>query len=225
MTEIRLDWAREARTGVPEAIYCAGKSTAQIAAILDEAEARRRSLLLTRLAPEAHDALPAAATLDYDPVSRTAILDHGLPELRDRGAAIVAAGSSDAPIAHEARRTLAFSGIAAPMHIDVGVAGLWRLTECAEALQDRRVVIAVAGFEGALFSVLAGLIPAPVIATPSAVGSGVAAGGKAALSTALASCAPGVMAVNIDNGFGAACAAIKILRTADQYAADEGRRQ
>ena len=112
--------------------------------------------------------------------------------------------------------TLEFNGILAPAFVDVGVAGLWRLTDAAEQLQDRRVVIAVAGFEGALFSVLAGLIPAPVIAVPTSVGTGVAEGGKAALSTALATCAPGVMTVNIDNGFGAAAAAIKILTAAEQ---------
>ena len=88
----------------------------------------------------------------------------------------------------------------------------WRTTDAAAQLQDRRIVIACAGFEAALFSVLAGLIPAPVIAVPTSVGTGVAEGGRAALSSALASCAPGVLTVNIDNGFGAACAAIKILR-------------
>lgn len=214
MTDVRLDWGRAARTGVPEAIYCASKSVEQLVQILDQADARGASLLLTRLAPEVHASLGRA--LDYDPVSRTAVLDHGLPEPVDRGLAIVAAGTSDAPVAYEARRTLEFSGIAAPAHVDVGVAGLWRLTETAEQLQDRRVVIAVAGFEAALFSVLAGLIAAPVIAVPTSVGEGVAAGGKAALSSALSSCAPGVVVVNIDNGFGAACAAIKMIQAADK---------
>ncbi len=213
MTEVRLDWARGARTGVPEAVFCEGKSVEQISRILADADALERSLLLTRLLPQQLDALSGPA-LDYDPASRTAILNRGLPEPRDRGVAIVAAGTSDTPVAYEALRTLRFSGIEAPCHIDVGVAGLWRLTDCAAALQDRRVIIAAAGFEGALFSVLAGLVPAPVIAVPTSVGLGVAEGGKAALSTALASCAPGVVTVNIDNGFGAACAAIKILGAA-----------
>jgi NCAIR mutase (PurE)-related protein len=212
MTEVRIDWAREARTGVPEAVFCAGKTPDQIDTILDQADERRQSMLLTRLTPELHAALTHRTALDYDLKSGTAILDHGLPAERDLGAAVVAAGSSDAGVAREAMRTLAFAGVAAPMHIDVGVAGLWRTTDAAAALQDRRVVIACAGFEAALFSVLAGLIPAPVIAVPTSVGTGVAEGGRAALSSALASCAPGVLTVNIDNGFGAACAAIKILR-------------
>lgn len=216
MTEIRMDWGRSARTGIPEAVFCAGKSTDQISAILEQADQRGESLLLTRLTPQAHTALPAMALLDYDPVSATAILDHGLPEPTDQGAAIVAAGTSDTPMAKEAARTLIFAGIAAPTHIDVGVAGLWRTTEAAEKLQDRRVVIACAGFEAALFSVMAGLIQAPLIAVPTSVGTGVATGGQAALTSALASCAPGVLTVNIDNGFGAACAAIKILRMIEQ---------
>lgn len=209
--DVMMDWARAARTGVPEAVFAAGKSPAQLSEILFQANERKQSLLFTRLSEAQHGALGKRTGLDYDPLSGTAILDHGLPAPSDRGAAIVAAGTSDAPVAREAARTLAFSGIEAPVHIDVGVAGLWRLLETAEGLQDRRVIIACAGFEAALFSVLAGLVRAPVIAVPTSVGTGVAAGGQAALSSALASCAPGVVAVNIDNGFGAACAAIKIL--------------
>lgn len=213
MTDIRLDWSRAERTAVPEAIYCAGKTVEQIAEILRQADAAGRPLLLTRLEKAKRDQLSSA--LDYEPVSGTAFFGD-VPALADKGAAIVAAGTSDAAVAHEARRALEFSGVMAPIYVDVGVAGLWRLTDCAEQLRDRRVVIAVAGFEGALFSVLAGLIPAPVIAVPTSVGHGVAEGGKAALSTALATCAPGVMAVNIDNGFGAAAAAIKILAAVDR---------
>lgn len=208
MKEARLDWERATRTGVPEAIYCEGKTAAQINAILAEAREKDRSLLLTRLDAEKAAALDGA--LDYDEGSATAILGE-TPAQADLGVAIVAAGTSDTRAAYEARRTLAFSGIEADTHIDVGVAGLWRLTECAKQLQDKRIVIACAGFEAALFSVLAGLIKAPIIAVPTSVGFGVGAGGQAALSSALASCAPGVLAVNIDNGFGAACAAIKIL--------------
>ena len=208
MKEARLDWERVTRTGVPEAIYCEGKTAAQINAILAEAREKGRSLLLTRLDAEKAAALEGA--LDYDEGSATAILGD-MPAPTDLGVAIVAAGTSDTKAAYEALRTLAFSGLSAQTQIDVGVAGLWRLTECAAQLQDKRIVIACAGFEAALFSVLAGLIKAPIIAVPTSVGFGVAAGGQAALSSALASCAPGVLTVNIDNGFGAACAAIKIL--------------
>ncbi len=208
MKEARLDWDRASRTGVPEAIYCEGKSAPQINAILAEARSKDRSLFLTRL--DAEKAAVLNVPISFDEASETAVLGNELAAT-DLGVAIVAAGTSDAKVAFEAQRTLAFSGVSADIHIDVGVAGLWRLTECAAQLQDKRIVIACAGFEAALFSVLAGLIKAPIIAVPTSVGFGVAAGGQAALSSALASCAPGVLAVNIDNGFGAACAALKIL--------------
>ncbi len=208
--DFELDRDREQRTGVPEAVFCTHKSTAQINAILAAARAEGRRLLLTRLDAGAHAAL-AAGDLDYDPLSGTAVL--GAPvALAQAGVGIVAAGTSDLPVAREAARALAFSGIDAPVIADVGVAGLWRLTSRLDELRCFKVVIAVAGMEGALFSVLAGLIAAPVIAVPTSVGYGVAQGGMTALHAALASCAPGVVVVNIDNGFGAAAAAIKMLK-------------
>ena len=122
-------------------------------------------------------------------------------------------------MAREAVRALAFAGYQAPLIADVGVAGLWRLMQRIDEIRSHRVVIAVAGMEGALFSVLAGLVAAPLIATPTSVGYGVAAGGRAALNSALASCAAGLTCVNIDNGFGAACAALRILRSMERGAA------
>lgn len=206
--DVILDLARERRIGLPEAIFCERKSAAQLAAILEAAPPR---LLLTRLSPEQRAALPAV--LDYDEVSRTAFLgDCPEPDGPAR-VAIVAAGSSDLPVAVEAQRTLRFHGIAAERFVDIGVAGLWRLLERRERIAAFPVVIAVAGMEGALFSVLGGLIGGVLIAVPCSNGYGVAAGGHAALTSALASCAPGVLAVNIDNGYGAACAAVRILRT------------
>ena len=208
-----IDWDREKRTGTTEAVYCAGKSSAQLAAILQSAEGRR--LFLTRLSAEVLDALPAdlAARLDYDPLSATAVL--GPPaEMAPTRTCIVAAGTSDMPVAREAERALAFHGEGAHVLRDVGVAGLWRLMAEIEAIRRHEVILAVAGMEGALFSVLAGLVAAPVIAVPTSVGYGVAEGGRAALSSALASCAPGIATVNIDNGFGAACLALRILRLA-----------
>jgi NCAIR mutase (PurE)-related protein len=206
------DWQREARTGVGEAVFCRGKSAEQIAAIVALADERRASLLLTRLSTAQLGALPQRAHLDYDGLSETAILDHGLRPPTPAPVGIVCAGTSDMRIAREAARTLAFHGHAAPLLADVGVAGLWRLLERADEIRGWRIVIAVAGMEGALFSVVAGLVPGLVIAVPTSVGYGVAEGGKAALSSALASCAPGVVVVNIDNGFGAATAAIKLLK-------------
>lgn len=223
MNQFRLDEARAARTGVAEAVFCAPKTVEQIAAILDAAAAGERRLLLTRLRAAQHAALPDALRegLDFDALSGTAIfgaVSPGAPA--GAGAVIVAAGTSDLAVAQEAARTLVFHGYAAPVIADVGVAGLWRLTERLDELRAARVLIAVAGMEGAMFSVIAGLVEAPVIAVPSSVGYGVAAGGMAALHTALASCAPGVVVVNIDNGFGAAAAAIKILRVRERWERD-----
>lgn len=207
------DWERKARTGIGEAVFCGGKSPAQIEHLLSLADERTHSLLLTRLDAEKFAALNprARGRLDYDPVSRTALFDQGLPAPAPAAVGIICAGTSDLPVAVEAKRTLAFHAIDAPLVADVGVAGLWRLTERAAELSAWNVVIAVAGMEGALFSVVAGLVPGLVIAVPTSIGYGVANGGSAALSSALASCAPGVVTVNIDNGFGAAVAAVKIL--------------
>ncbi len=213
--EFILDASRRERTGLDEAIFCAGKSIAQIEAILAHAETAGRRLLLTRLAPADHAALPAERTagLDYDPVSRTAILgpvEHAAGEAR---AGVVTAGSSDVPVAREAARTLLYDGHPCREIHDVGVAGLWRLLERLDEIRTLDVVIAVAGMEAALASVIGGLVPGAVIAVPTSTGYGVAAGGKTALRAALTSCAPGITVVNIDNGYGAACAAARILNS------------
>jgi hypothetical protein len=213
MTDFKMDWAREQRTGLAEALMCEGKTPEQIGGILSDAGNRR--LLLTRLSAEKLALLPDSRRngLDYDPLSHTAYWGEApVPPGSAKNVVIVCAGTSDLPIAREAQRTLAFFGHNGPLIADVGVAGLWRLMERLEEIRRYPVIIAVAGMEGALFSVLAGLTDAIVIAVPTSVGYGVAAGGHAALHSALASCAPGVLTVNIDNGFGAACSAIKILR-------------
>ncbi|RAI04555.1 nickel pincer cofactor biosynthesis protein LarB [Acuticoccus sediminis] len=211
-----MDWDREARTGLPEAVFCAGKTPAQIDAIFASAVAGGHRLLMTRLDAGRHAALAGEtrATLDYDALSATAI-HGGVAPARPGRIAIVTGGLADLPAATEALRTLAFCGIDAELVADVGVAGLWRLLERIEEIREADVVIAVAGMEGAIFSVLAGLVAAPIIALPVSVGTGVSAGGRLALESALGSCAPGLVAVNIDNGFGAAQAAIRMLgRTA-----------
>lgn len=214
LPEFQIDWDRERRTGVPEAILCQGKTPTQIDGIVVASAGRR--LLLTRLSGGVHQALARETRelLDYDRLSGTAVLGESIA-LADSGIGIVAAGTSDLPVAREAARTLAFAGHRAEIIVDVGVAGLWRLMDRLDALSHCRVLIAVAGMEGALFSVLAGLVRAPVIAVPTSVGYGVAEGGKAALHAALASCAPGLVVVNIDNGFGAAAAALKMTLRAD----------
>ncbi|MEM7404498.1 MAG: nickel pincer cofactor biosynthesis protein LarB [Pseudomonadota bacterium] len=213
---LQFDWDRGARTGVGEAVLASGKSAAQLEVIVGQADERGHPLLLTRLEAAAAEALAPMARqpFDYDAVSRTAFLGQHPERPGSAGAAaVVAAGSSDLPVASEARRTLEFWGVRdVPLVGDVGVAGLWRLLERVDELRERRVLIAVAGMEGALFSVLAGLVGGLVIAVPSSVGYGVSAAGEVALKSALASCAPGVVTVNIDNGYGAACAALKLMR-------------
>lgn len=213
MIEHRMDWDREARTGTAEAVYCPGKSDRQIRDILDAAIAGGHRLLLTRLSPERHAEICTDACVHYDPVGQTATLGP-LPEART-GVAIVAAGTSDMPFAAEASQTLAFHGFDAPILADMGVAGLWRLLSQVELLRTQKVLIAIAGMEGALFSVLSGLVTAPVIAVPSPQGYGVAENGRLALDAALGSCAPGVTVVNIGNGFGAACAAVRMMRMSE----------
>lgn len=210
-----IDWARLERTGIAEAVMASGKSRDQLEAILHTTVEAGARMLVTRLAEDAGTALAAShpETVAYHPPSGTAVFGiaagHDEP-VRDL-VAIVAAGTSDMRVAREARQTLRFHGHEPLLVRDVGVAGLWRLMARIDEIREARVVIAVAGMEGALFSVLAGLVPAPLVAVPSSVGYGVGANGEAALRSALASCAPGIVAVNIDNGFGAAAAALKML--------------
>lgn len=218
MTDFDLDLLRAERVGLDEALFCAGKTSNQIAAIARKILAEGRSMLLTRLDDARHEALPGdiRAFLDYEPLSRTGILGGpraaqtlAPPEAR---VAIVSAGTSDLAVAREARRTLDYYGEAATEFNDVGVAGIHRLFSRLEEIRRHEIVIAVAGMDAALVSVLGGLVKAPVIAAPTSVGYGAARGGETALAASLASCASGVVVVNIDNGYGAACAALRMLR-------------
>ena len=215
MTEdqIKLDWERRRRLGFDEAVFCEGKSTTQLSTILDQVAAAEERMLLTRLTETRFADLPDVHRniLDYDPVSRTAFF--GRPNQIDAPrAAVVTAGSSDVPVAAEALRTLAFNGIGALTVHDVGVAGLWRLVERIDEIKALPVVIVVAGMDGALPSVIGGLVPGLVIAVPTSIGYGASRNGETALHAALASCAPGLAVCNIDNGYGAACAAMRALR-------------
>ena len=208
------DSARQSRTGLAEAVFCTNKSTHDLSAIIQFNIEQQTPILLTRLKPPKWQALPEAQReqIDYDPESNTAILFANSQQPNKSGIGIVTAGTSDMHIAKEVQRTLAFNGFQSPVYSDVGVAGLWRLLDRLEDIQQHKIIIALAGMEGALFSVLSGLISAPIIAVPTSVGYCVSANGKVALDSALASCSPGIMAVNIDNGFGAANAAIKIYQ-------------
>jgi hypothetical protein len=211
---VTLDTARRERLGIDEAVFCAAKTTEQISVILQRSAPAGATALLTRLSQEQLSELPSAQRerLDYDPVSRTAFVGEVAPPEGEPRVAVVSAGTSDVGVAREAVRTLGYHGAGALEVYDVGVAGLWRLLDRIGELREMRVVIAVAGMDAALPSVIGGQVPGAVIAVPTSVGYGVAEGGGTALNAALASCAPGVTVVNIDNGYGAACAALRILR-------------
>ncbi len=212
MTDFQLDASRAERVGFGEAVFCAGKTPAQIDAILDDAARRNLPMLLTRLDPGKHDRLRHAPALDYDELSSTAFAGAAAP-VRPSGIAVVSAGTSDLPVAREAIRTLAFHGFDVSEIADVGVAGLWRLLARLDELRQAEIVIVVAGMDAALPTVLGGLVPGCLIAVPTSVGYGVATGGRTALDAMLASCAPGVLVVNIDNGYGAACGAMRMAQT------------
>ena len=212
--EFKVDFERGARIGLDEALFCESKTVDQILAIVDAVKAKTGRLLLTRLDQSKYEPLFArhGTQLDFDPLSRTAILGQPHRALLTPPVAIVTAGTSDLPVGREAARTLTFAGQTYREYTDVGVAGLWRLLERIDDIRSSPVVIVAAGMDAALVSVVGGLVSSAVIALPTSVGYGVALGGATALHAALGSCAPGISAVNIDNGYGAACAALRILR-------------
>lgn len=212
--EIKLDLHRGERIGLHEAVYCAGKSDPHLAEILWQTQRAGRSMLLTRLSAEQFAALPPElrVAVDYDPLSRTGIVGQPAEPAGEARVVVVAAGTSDAAVSREIERTLRFNGHSCVRITDVGAAGMWRLMERIDEIRAFPVVIVVAGMEAALPTVLGGLVAGVIIAVPTSVGYGVGQGGAAALSSVLSSCAQGLLAVNIDNGFGAACAAVRILR-------------
>lgn len=219
--DIKLDLQRAARIGFDEAIFCSGKTVGHIEKILDQAQEKKLRFLLTRLQETQFAELPAhhRARIDYEPVSRTGYYDSPHPLAGDATVGVVAAGTSDVAVSREAARTLRYYGVPNIEMTDVGVAGLWRLLERVEEIRKLPVVIAVAGMDAALPTVLGGLYPGAIIAVPTSVGYGVATGGHAALHSVLSSCAPGVAVMNIDNGYGAACAAMRIVRSVAQIGA------
>ena len=214
---MRFDWQRVTRTGVPEVVFAQGKTISQLKLIVESAIERNERVLMTRIDSDKAAALIGIFDQDirwHEPSSTLTIRPDNAPAVfgTENPVGIVAAGTSDHALVAEIEQCLNFLGVHASCYVDVGVAGLWRLTSLADELRTYPVLIAVAGLEGALFSVLAGLVQAPVVAVPSSVGYGVSAGGHAALNCALSSCSPGIAVVNIDNGFGAAALAVKILR-------------
>ncbi len=212
----RLDTHRALRQGLPEVVFCQGKTAAQVAGILERLWQSHDRVLGTRASAEqaafVQERLPAAR---YDPTSRLITLARtALPPPAETVpyVMVVTGGTADMPVAEEAAQTLEFLGRRVVRAYDVGVAGIHRLLSRAGQLADAAVVISVAGMEGALTSVVAGLVSCPVIGVPTSVGYGAHFGGVAPLLTMLNSCALGVAVVNIDNGFGAAVYAHTILR-------------
>lgn len=205
----RADTLRELRTGLPEVVFGGGKEPSEIVAIVERLYRAHGRVLVTRLSVEAESALrEREMPLRVNRRARTATVGE-VPAGRG-DVLIVAAGTSDLPVAEEAIETSWFCGSTAETLVDVGVAGLHRLLASVPRLRRARVIVAVAGMEGTLPGVIAGLTDRPVIAVPTSVGYGVSAGGQAALRTMLTSCAPGLAVVNIDNGFGAAVLAHRI---------------
>ena len=200
-----LDHHRSLRTGFPEVIYCEGKTPEQVALIAERLIARSPRLLGTRATEEQFEsALLRVPDLEWHDQARCIWLDREPPKDRNQGVAVVCAGTSDLPVLEEASLTLRLMGHEPIGVTDVGVAGLHRLLPHVPMLQQANVVVVIAGMEGALASVVAGLTHAPVIAVPTSVGYGVSLGGIAALLAMLNGCASGMAVVNIDNGYGAA---------------------
>jgi NCAIR mutase (PurE)-related protein len=209
-----LDFDRPERIGLGEAIYCTNKSVSQMETIVNQILEHEAPTLFTRMEPAVFDALEATfpGILDYDAVSRTAICGE-VPVTGDvTDIAVITAGSTDVPVSREAIRTLGFYGENVLEINDLGVAGLWRLQKRLPDFRDKRVLICVAGMDAALPTLVGGLVGGLVIAVPTSNGYGVARGGETALHALLCSCAPGLAVVNIDNGFGAACVALRSIR-------------
>lgn len=207
-----LDLGRLARQGFPEVVYCQSKTTEQIITNLRLLADLNGRAFGTRLQPErADEVLNAIPEAIYDALARTIAIG-GFPNSGHRSVAVISAGTSDLPVAMEAASTLAFLGHMVLHFNDIGVAGIHRLHARIDEIRRAQIVIVVAGMEGALPSVLGGLVAAPVIAVPTSVGYGAAFEGLAALLGMLNSCAAGLTVVNIDNGFGAAIAAHRILQ-------------
>lgn len=204
----KLDHHRELRVGYPEVIYCEGKTAEQVKTIVPFLLAKGNNLLATRATPDMYDAVKdVCEAARYNPLGRTITVRQKNTPLTNSYIAIVAAGTSDLPVVEEAAETATLLGNRVEKVIDVGVAGIHRLFSKLDVIRGARVVIVIAGMEGALASVVGGLVDKPVIAVPTSVGYGANFGGLAALLSMLNSCASGVSVVNIDNGFGAAYSA------------------
>jgi NCAIR mutase (PurE)-related protein len=214
-----VDHHRALRQGAPEVVFGQGKTTAQIVGIARELARTGQNVLITRFeAEKARECLKDLPDLRHNELARTGTLELApIAPLGTRPVALVSAGTGDLPVAEECAETLRMLGASVERVYDVGVAGMHRLLSKREVFERTSVVVVVAGMEGALPSVVGGLVAGPVIAVPTSIGYGVSFGGLAALAGMLSSCASGVVVCNIDNGFGAAYAAARILRGREQY--------
>ena len=209
----RVDHHRALRKGFPEVVFGQGKTPEQTARLAVALLGRSDRLLVTKAGPQAYEAVrEQVQDAQFDEQARTIMVDRSAARERVGGVVVASAGTSDLPVAREAVVTAELMGCEVTELNDVGVAGIHRLLDHLPTLQAARVVVAVAGMEGALPSVVGGLVRAPVIAVPTSVGYGASLGGVAALLAMLNSCAPGVAVVNIDNGFGAGYLAAVIAK-------------
>ena len=217
-----LDLGRQERRGYPEAVYCAGKTPDQVRGIAEAVAGRPDVVTLFTRASEEHAAAVRTALPDaaWDPEARLLAWPAPVPSSTGGLVLVLAAGTSDLPVAKEAWLTARYLGRRAELVVDVGVAGLHRILSKLDLLRSARVVVVAAGMDGALPSVVAGLVRAPVVALPTSVGYGASFGGVAALLTMLNSCAPGVSLVNIDNGYGAGHLAAQIAEPTDDSQQD-----
>lgn len=212
----KVDLHRGIRQGVPEVVFGQGKTPEQIAPIVETLMSDGGPVLVTRLSPEAAGEISRDIDMEYDPVSRTALVGDPV-EKRTGSVCVVSAGTSDIPVAEEAARTAEAFGSRVERIYDVGVSGIHRLLAYSDRLMSANAVVAVAGMEGALASVVGGLVDCPVIAVPTSVGYGASFGGLAALLSMLNSCSSSVSVVNIDNGFGAGYIANLIDRSRSAF--------
>ena len=207
----KVDHHRHLRQGAPEVIYCEGKTSAQIRAIAEKMLAKGSDVLATRADKDVFDALKELdVCARYNELARAVVIEHTKKPPTDGKVLVITAGTTDIPVAEEAAVTANAFGSSVETMYDVGVSGIHRLLGNKELLYAARVIVVAAGMDGALASVVGGLVDKPVIAVPTSVGYGASFGGIAALLTMLNSCAPGVAVMNIDNGFGAGALAHKI---------------
>ncbi|HYS71279.1 MAG TPA: nickel pincer cofactor biosynthesis protein LarB [Thermoplasmata archaeon] len=208
----KIDTHRSLRKGFPEVVYCPGKTDDQIVRIVEKLAATSNVVIATRATAKTYRAVRGALDgkpVSYDPTAK--MITVGMPPKKSQGLVlIVTAGTSDLPVAEEAARTAEAMGARVERLTDVGVAGVHRILEHRQKLEHARAIVVVAGMEGALPSVVSGLVDRPVIAVPTSVGYGASFDGLAALLAMLNACSPGVAVVNIDNGFGAGYLAARI---------------